>query len=87
MQQLPIEVDKLVLDGRKKLSMTGVQSIDGFSDQVINLTINGNKVRIIGQNIKITAYNKAVGNLTADGLFSEIKYNHKKTSLIKRLFK
>ena len=78
MQQTSIEADKLVLDGRKRLSMTGVQSVDGFSDQVINLTVSGNKVRIIGDGLKITAYNKATGSLSADGNFTEIKYNGKK---------
>ena len=42
---------------------------------------------INGENIKITAYNKANGNLNADGNFYEIKYNVKKKPLIKRIFK
>ena len=87
MQQTPIEAEKLILDGRKRLTMTGVQSVDGFSEQVINLTISGNKVRIIGENIKITAYNKASGSLSADGNFNEIKYNYKKTTFVKKIFK
>lgn len=87
MQNNVIETDKLNLDGRKKLSMTGVETVDGFSEQCVKLTVSGNKVLIGGENIKITAFNKATGNLSAEGLFCEIKYNHKKVPIIKRLFK
>ena len=87
MQQIPNETDKLILDGRKKLQMTGVDAVEGFSDRMLKLSVSGSKVLINGENIKITAFNKATGNLTADGNFTEIKYNFKKAPLIKRLFK
>ncbi len=87
MAQAPLEVDKLVLDGRKRLSMTGVQSVDGFSEQTLSLTVSGNKVKVCGEGIKISAFNKATGSLTADGEFNEIKYCFKKPPLVKRLFK
>lgn len=82
-----VETDKVLIEGRKKLSMTGVDSVDGFSEQLLNLTVLGSKVKISGENIKITAYNKGTGMLNADGVFNEIKYNSKKPPLIKRLFK
>ena len=86
-QQSAIEAEKLILEARKKLSMTGVETVDGFSEQSLKLTVSGNKVIICGENIKITAFNKSTGNLSAEGTFTEIKYNHKKTPFIKRLFK
>lgn len=87
MSQAPIEIEKIVLDARKRLTMNGVSSVDGFSQQILYLTVSGSKVKITGENIKITSYNKASGNLTADGNFTEIKFNQKKLPLIKRLFK
>ena len=87
MQQIVKEADKLILEGRKTLQMTGVESVDGFTEQALRLTVNGCRVQILGENIKITAYNKGIGNLTADGNFFEIKYNYKKAPLIKRIFK
>ncbi len=87
MAQTPIEIEKIVLDARKRLTMSGVSSVDGFSEQVINLTVAGSKVKIVGENIKITSFNKGTGNLTADGCFTEIKYSTKKLPLLKRLFK
>ena len=79
--------DKLELECRKRLAMSGVEAVDGFTEQSLNLTVAGEKVRISGEKIKITAYNKGTGNLTADGLFYEIRYMRKKEPLAKRLFK
>ena len=81
------EIEKIMLENRKKLTMTKVETVDGFTEQCLKLTVMGNKVVILGENIKITAFNKSTGNLTADGDFSEIKYNYKKMPFIKRLFK
>ena len=79
--------DKLEIIGRKRLAMCGVETVDGFSEQALNLTVSGMKVKITGEKIKITAFNKATGTLTADGIFNEIKYNAKKTPILKRIFK
>lgn len=79
--------DKLELECRKKLAMSGVETVDGFTEQSLNLTVAGEKVRISGDSIKITSYNKGTGNLTADGKFYEIKYTRKKEPIAKRLFK
>ena len=79
--------DKLVIDERKKLTISGVSSVDGFSDQFLKLNINGSKGYITGENIKITSYNNLSGMLTADGTFNSVKYDYKKESLAKKLFK
>lgn len=81
------DVDTLKLDGRKRLSMTGVETVDGFSETSLRLSVNGSKVLVTGENIKITSFNKATGNLSADGNFIEIKYNYKKEPFLKRVFK
>lgn len=79
--------DKLELLGRNRLAMSGVDGVDGFTEQTLNLTVSGVKVKITGDKIKISSYNKASGTLTADGMFNEIKYNAKKTPLFKKIFK
>lgn len=82
-----IQIDKLILDARKRLTMTSVESVDGFSEQFLKLKAGGCKVLILGENIKITAYNKESGNLSADGIFNSIKFDVKKESILKRIFK
>ena len=86
-QQRVTEAEKVVLESRKKLSMTGVSSVDGFSEQCLKLTASGNKVTVFGENLKITAFNKNSGNLVAEGVITEFRYNNKKTPLVKKLFK
>ncbi len=82
-----VETEKLELVGRSRLSMSGVESVDGFSEQGLNLTVSGVKVKITGEKIKISSYNKSCGTLTAEGLVSEIKYNAKKVPFLKKIFK
>ena len=86
-EQSGVEVEKFILEGRKRLSMTGVEAVDSFSEESLKLTVSGSKVFIFGENIKITAFNKSSGNLSAEGVFNEIKYNKKRLPLVKRLFK
>lgn len=87
MQQNATVTENLTLDGRKRLSLTGVESVDGFNEQCLKLTVMGSKLYIVGENIKITAFNKTSGNLNADGNFFEIKYYRKKQPVLKRIFK
>ncbi len=86
-EQNLISQEKLVLEARRHLSFCGVQTVDGFNEQSLRLSVNDSKVVVIGDNIKITAFNKANGNLTAEGDFYEIKYSHKKVPIVKRIFK
>lgn len=79
--------ERLVLESRKRLNLTAVDAVNGFTDTCLNLTIAGKTLKILGLNLKITSYNKATGNLTCDGEISEIKYERKKQPLIKRVFK
>ena len=77
----------LTLEYQKKLTVTGVESVDGFTDQSLKLTVSGKKMIIIGEGIKISAFNKNTGVLEADGVFSEIKYVTKQQPILKRIFK
>ena len=79
--------EKLVIEARKLLSLSGVETVDGFNEQMLKLTVNGTKMQILGENIKINSFNKANGNLCAQGNFLEIKYYHKKQPIMKRIFK
>lgn len=81
------ESNKLILEERKRLNMTGVESVDSFSDSVIKLTISGSQAQIGGERLKILTYNKSTGALTVDGFINDIKYNCKKQPLLKRFFK
>ncbi|PWM70694.1 MAG: hypothetical protein DBX59_10440 [Bacillota bacterium] len=80
-------LQKLTLDNQRKLFMSGVESVDAFSERELKLTLNGSRVLVGGEGIKITAFNKGNGSLTADGKFTYIRYDVQKAPLLKRIFK
>jgi len=82
-----VDLPKLCLDAQKKLNMSGVTAVDSFSENVLKLTVSGNRVTVSGDNIKITSFSKSTGSLTADGHFTSIKYEGSKSPIVKRLFK
>ena len=77
----------LTVENRKKVTLSCVQTVDGFSDKVLKTTVNGKTLTINGKNIKITSFNETTGVLTAVGEFDEIKYQSAKVPLLKRVFK
>lgn len=79
--------DRLELSERKKLNMTSVDSVDGFNEEILNLTVAGSKMKVCGEGLKITAYNKTTGELSAEGLFNEIKFSKKSVPILKKFFK
>ena len=81
------DLQVLTLEGQKRLTMTGVESVDGFSEQSLKLTLAGKRVLVTGSHIKITSFNKATVSLTADGMFDSVRYDAKKGSFFKRVFK
>lgn len=85
--QNQIDTDKLCLDGRKKLTMTGVEAVNSFSQTTLKLTVGGKMVVILGENLRIDNYNKTTGAFSATGLFCEIKYGSKKQPILKKIFK
>jgi hypothetical protein len=87
MQEQSIIEQKLTLESRCKLSMTGVDAVEGFSEDHLSLTVLGSEVTIFGEDIKITMYSKDNKVLSADGKFNQIKYGNTKTPILKRIFK
>ncbi len=65
----------LTLEARRKLTMTNVESVDSFSDSVIVLTVEGQKVTISGSKLKILSFSQGGGNFSASGEVNIIKYS------------
>ncbi|MBQ9513721.1 MAG: hypothetical protein IJR66_01900 [Clostridia bacterium] len=81
------QTERITIENRKRLSMTGVVAVNGFTEQAVKLSLNGAMMVINGKGIKITAFNKETGNLSCEGTITEIKYAEKKGNIVKRLFK
>lgn len=72
---------------RKKLSATGITSVDGASDNQIELCSCMGRLIVSGSELKIVKFDDADGNLTLTGNIDGIKYAAAKVPLIKRIFK
>ncbi len=72
------------LEQQKKLTMTGVESVESFSPTQIILRVAGKKVQITGNGLKVLAFNQGSGGFSASGEVSSVKFGAVKT--LKRLF-
>lgn len=64
----------LTLEQQKRLSFSGVSSVDAFSESEIRLTVNGKKVRIGGARLKVLSFSEGSGNFTASGEIVSIRF-------------
>ena len=72
--QTPSKQSILTLEDRAKLSLTGVEKVDSFSDRLIRLTVSGKKVRIEGSRLKVLAFSEGSGNFMAAGVVDAVRF-------------
>lgn len=76
----------VILEQRKNLTISGVESVASFSGVKILLSLtNGEKMQILGTDLKITSFSKTSGAFTAEGTILGIQYNGK--SFMAKVFK
>lgn len=64
----------LTLENQSKISMTGVERVDAFSERLIQLTVNGKKVRIEGSKLRVLAFSEGSGNFMAAGVVDAVRF-------------
>ncbi len=84
--QQQTEQSVITIEQRKKIRVTGVESVDSFSESCVALTVEGRKLRIAGNQLKIVAFSKENGNFAAIGEISGIRYGAKGKA-VSRLFR
>ncbi len=72
-----IKQSVLTIEQQSKISMTGVSSVDGFSENEITLTVNGKRVVIRGAHLKVLAFSEGSGNFSAGGEVASIRFGGK----------
>ena len=87
---------RLLLDERKELMLSGILNVDSFDERQIELNSNMGGIEIGGEGMKIAALNLEEGKITINGTISSIMYvksreeksvRHKSKSVISRLLK
>lgn len=64
----------LTIEERRKITMTGVESVTSFSPREISLRLSGGKLLVSGSDLKITAFSKASGTFSASGNITALRY-------------
>ena len=76
----------VVIEQKKSLSVSGVESVVAFSEVKILLAlVGGGRMTVVGTGLKITGFSKASGAFTAEGSVVGVSYGGK--SFASRLFK
>ena len=76
----------IVLEQRKNITVSGVESVSAFSEIKIVLSLlGGDKMHVAGTGLKILGFSKNNGTFTAEGNISGISYGGK--SFASKLFK
>lgn len=76
----------LTVERPGKLTMSGVSSVDAFSESQIVLTVGGRKVRIEGKGLKVLAFSEGSGNFVAGGEVLSVRF-HAERGGLKKLFR
>ena len=82
-------VHNVILENRKKLSMSGVKKVINFDDNIVVLNTQMGEMTIKGENLHISKMDVDTGDLSVTGNIIGLIYNETThgVSVIKRLFK
>ena len=83
-----IKNHSLQIEYGQGLVASGVAEVVGFNEREIRFkTDSGVKTIVLGDNLKINAFNKQTGELKVGGAINSVKYGVKPLTTIKNLFK
>ncbi len=76
----------VIIEQRKHITVNGVESVTAFSEvKIVLALLSGEKIHVVGSNLKITGFVKASGVFTAEGTISGVSYGGK--SFAAKLFR
>jgi len=77
----------LNVENCKRITATGIETVDAFSSTQLVLSYAGGKIVVSGSEMKITSFSKTNGQFSASGNIFGVKYSGKSTGLKQKLFK
>ena len=87
-EQFIKQAHSLILDNRKKLSLTGVTDVMGFDEQTVSLTTDCGTLIVKGENLHINKLNLDSKDVCIDGVINSLQYLSQNTKTLKsKLFK
>jgi sporulation protein YabP len=88
MQENTNKPSSLILDNRKKLSVTGVEDVVGFNDESVSLKTVKGDLLVSGSSLHISKLDLDTGNVELEGIINSLQYSREKNdkSFMQRLF-
>ncbi len=85
-------VHNVILEGREKLSISGVKDVDSFDETVVELYTEMGMMEVKGSDLHINKLNLDSGEFTVEGQVDSVVYvdesaAKEKDGFLKRLFK
>ena len=80
----------VIMEDRKKLSVSGVQDVDSFDESTVVLYTNMGKMTVRGVNLHVNAFDVAGGDFSMEGDILGLDYSDEKKekqSFLTRLFR
>ncbi len=77
----------LTVEDQKRLTLSGVISVEGFTDEKIRLISKTGRILIGGEKLKINNFSETTGAFSCEGKILSVTYLTQKEGLVKRLFK
>lgn len=76
----------VLVEQRKNITVNAVESVVAFSEVKILLSlIGGERMSVLGSDLKITAFSKSSGSFTAEGMVTSVSYGGK--NVVAKIFK
>ena len=76
----------ILIEQRKNITVSAVESVVAFSEVKIVLTLQGGaRMSVLGTGLKITSFSKTSGSFTAEGSVTGVSYGGK--TFAARIFK
>ena len=74
------------IEQKKTITVSGVESVAAFSEvKIVLVLLGGERMHVVGNHLKITAFSKSNGAFAAEGEFAGISYGGK--SFMQKLFR
>jgi len=83
-------VHNMVLENRKKLSLTGINDVNSFDNTQITAFTEAGYLTIKGSSLHISKFNTSNGELNITGKIDELAYSNKQKShlnFMEKIFK
>ena len=74
MEEANFQIHSVIIDGRKKLNISGVRDVESFDDETITLKTVMGDMTVKGENLKIISFNTETSDLLAEGKIHAVVY-------------